>query len=474
MKKNIKYILTICSVFLLISCSKNFLEIEPEQDLASEIVVVDLPTLQTSVTGVYNLLQDNGYYGRNLYIIPELMADNLYLSLRNTGRYLDYNNFVVSKEDSYANSSWNSIYKVAVNATRAVVGGEKILAKLPGKEADIKQLIGEAYALRALAHFDLVRLFAQPYNYTADASHLGIPLITQVNEDPIAPARNTVKEVFKAISEDLDKAIANMTKDYKKGRFSKYAAFALAARAALYQDDYDKAISYTTEVINKTGLFKLITNSNYKDLWSTDFNPETMMEIVNTIDDNAGTNSLGHFFDVTGYADALVTQSLIDTYAAGDVRMEAVKEGSKPSAEKHAYFVNKFPRGTKYDDNIKILRLAEMYLIRAEAYAKTDQDGLAQQDLEIIVTRADPAAAGSVTETGSALLDRIILERRKELAFEGHRLFDLNRNKKNVDIDQGDGNVIHATYPNNRFILPIPLDEINANPNIKPQQNPGY
>ncbi|PRX43801.1 RagB/SusD family nutrient uptake outer membrane protein [Salegentibacter salegens] len=470
MKKSIKFILVIFWTFLSISCSEDFLEIDPEQNVAAENAVIDLSTLQTAVNGVYSNLQSNGYYGRNLYVMPELMADNLYLSLRNTGRYLDFNNFVVSEEDSYVESAWNSIYEVAVNATRVIEGGENLLEQFPGQEAQIKQLLGEAYTLRSLAHFDLVRLFAQPYNFTADASHPGIPLITEINENEVSPSRNSVNEVYQHINSDLSTAVSLMTEANQDGRFSVNAAYALAARVALYEEENEKAITYSTNVI-ESSVFSLIPNERYMELWSVDFNEETLMEVINTIADNAGTNGLGHFFDVTGYADALVTEDLVATYDESDVRLHAILEGSKPGAEEEAYFVNKFPNGTLHDDNIKILRLAEQYLIRAEAYAKTGQNELAQQDLQVVMSRANPGAE-EVGEVGNELIDRILLERRKELAFEGHRLFDLNRNKRGVSIDQGEGNVIEASYPNEKFILPIPLSEINANTNI--EQNPGY
>lgn len=471
MRKNIKYIIVSIWAFFLISCSEDFLEIDPEQNVAAENAVVDINTLQTALNGVYSNLQSNGYYGRNMYVMPELMADNLYLSLRNTGRYLDFNNFVVSEEDSYVESSWNSMYEVAVNASRVIKGGENILEEFPGQETQIKQLVGEAYALRSLAHFDLVRLFAQPYNFTPDASHPGIPLIKEVSEKEISPSRNSVGEVYEHINSDLEIAISYMTEDKQNGRFSVNAAYALAARVALYEEENQKAITYSSNVI-QSGVFSLIPHGNYEELWTVDFNQETLMEVINTVADNAGTNGLGHFFDPTGYADALVTEDLVNTYSENDSRLFTINEGSKPGAEEEAYFVNKFPNGTLHDDNIKILRLAEQYLIRAEAYAKTNQDDLAQQDLQEVVERADPAAA-TIMETGDALINRILLERRKELAFEGHRLFDLNRNKRGVRIDQGEGNIIEASYPNDGFILPIPLSELNANPEIQPQ-NPGY
>lgn len=192
MKKLHLYIIT--GAFLtgsMSSCSENFLEIDPEQSVSTNKVVTDVNTLQTALNGVYSKLQDDGYYGRSVYIIPELMADNLYLSLRNTGRYLDYHNFIVREQDSYAEDLWNTSYEVVINATRAIQGGES-LEVAGDQQVAVNQLMGEAYALRALAHFDLTRFFAQPYNFTADAGHLGVPAIASIGDDPISPARNTV------------------------------------------------------------------------------------------------------------------------------------------------------------------------------------------------------------------------------------------------------------------------------------------
>lgn len=455
---------------LTASCSESFLDINPEQSVAAESAVLDVITLQTALNGTYSKLQSNDYYGRTMYIIPELMADNLYLSSRNTGRYLEYENFVVSERNGEAEGLWEKGYEVIVNATRAIEGGKAIEGSTPTGQISINQLIGEAYALRALAHFDLVRMFAQPYNFTADASHLGIPVISEVNTVQTSPSRNTVKEVYTQINNDLTAALGLMQTQKGKGSFSIGAVKGLLARVALYQDDEVNAIKYSSEVIT-TGGYTLITNNNYATLWSSELNNETLFEVVNTIADSEGSNSLGHFFSVSGYADALVSTELYNLYDSEDVRKTAITSGAKPSAETDALFVNKFPKGTAADDNIKILRLAEQYLIRAEAYVKEGENTLAQNDLNVILKRANPNAPNA-TETGSDLLNRILEERRKELAFEGHRLFDLNRNKKDVKIIQSEKSIT-VSYPNDKFILPIPLKEINSNPNIKPQ-NTGY
>ncbi|UNY99167.1 RagB/SusD family nutrient uptake outer membrane protein [Zhouia spongiae] len=471
MSKYIKIILIATVVFSIsTSCSSDFLEIDPEQNVAAENAVTDINTLQTAINGVYSKLQSADYYGRTMYVIPELMADNLFLSSRNTGRYIDYDSFIVSEEDTFADNTWNILYEVIVNANRAIAGGEKLEAISTGQQEQIDQLVGEGYALRALAYFDLIRLFAQPYNFTPDASHTGVPIVNTVNEDEVSPARNTVQEVYSQINLDLNSAINKMKITKKDGRFSKNAAKALAARAFLYQEDFVNAIKYSTEVID-SGDFSLVTNDAYNSIWEDKFNPESIFEIVNTIADNEGSNSLGHYFDPDGYADALVTDDLFNLYAPGDKRLSVIVEGAKSGAEESALFVGKFPKGTSHDDNIRILRLAELYLIRAEAYAKTNKIAEAQTDINTISSRGDINSA-PISDTGEALTDRILLERRKELAFEGHRLFDLNRNKKDVRIIQSE-NIINASYPNDKFILPIPLNELNANPNIEPQ-NPGY
>lgn len=451
------------------SCSNGFLDIDPEQNVSAENAVVDEITLKTALNGVYSEMQDSEYYGRSFYVIPELMADNLFLSSRNTGRYLDFDNFIVSERDAYVEGLWIRLYSVLANASRVIEGGEGLESGSSDQQLRFDQLVGEAYAIRALAHFDLVRLFAQPYNFTSEANHPGIPIISRVHNERIAPPRNSVREVYQQINADLERAIGKMTLTKQAGRFSVSAAHALAARVALYQEDYDAAIFHSSEVID-SGIYNLVDTDSYPDLWAKDFNSESIFEIINTVSDNSGTNGLGHFFDVTGYADALVTFNLIDQYEVSDVRLSAIIPGAKPGAENNANFVGKFPKGTRHDDHIRVLRLAEQYLIRAESYAKTNQENLAQQDLLKVMHRAH-ADGVSVAEVGDALMDRILLERRKELAFEGHRLFDLNRSKKDVNMVQGDKSTL-ISYPNERFILPIPLSELNANSNI--EQNPGY
>jgi hypothetical protein len=144
--------------------------------------------------------------------------------------------------------------------------------------------------------------------------------------------------------------------------------------------------------------------------------------------------------------------------------------------ENPANIVTKYSNVTTFDENIKVIRLAEMYLIRSEANAHLVNEIPARADLNTIIGRSDtnPASQVGVTVTGSALISAIINERRKELAFEGHRLFDLIRNKLSFTKTTRGGGTISITYPTNKTISPIPQTEMDANSGLSGQQNPGY
>ncbi|RZS74630.1 RagB/SusD family nutrient uptake outer membrane protein [Pseudobacter ginsenosidimutans] len=452
------------------ACNKEFLELKNPQSLPLTGTIKDLATLTTAANGAYLHFKDNNYYSRTFTLVPDLLGDNVFISRSNGGRFLDHDNFAIVSTDGYTTACWNSMYRVIGNANLAIAEGEKLDPTAP-----IQQVIGELYAVRALAYFDLVRFWAQPYNFTSDASHMGVPIVTEPQTGIISPARATVKEVYERITEDLKKALTLMNVSKKNGYMVPAAAQTLLAKAYLYMGNWELAEQYATEAIN--GPFTLLPRASYVASWATDYSSESLFEVVNLPTDNAGTNSLGYIYEQSRYGEGLATQDLYDQYTGTDVRRSLIIVGVRNATfENPAYFVKKYPRGASTnDDHIKVLRLSDAYLIRAEARAELGKSDpakttLAQQDLTTIVQRADNVAA-AITLTGDALIDRIILERRKEFAFEGHRLFDLNRRKMDVRHIRSTDETIY-TYPNNRFIMPIPFAETKANRNMK--QNPGW
>jgi hypothetical protein len=203
-----------------------------------------------------------------------------------------------------------------------------------------------------------------------------------------------------------------------------------------------------------------------------------LFEVVFDANNNIGNSSLPYFFDQGGYGDALATESLYNLYSSEDVRKDWFIVGS-PTRGANAKVVNKYPNANSVDkDEFKVLRISEIYLIAAEAAYQTNNEPLARTYLNAVATRRVAGFTG-YTSTGTALLDDIMLERRKELAFEGHRYWDLARYNKDVVRVNLAGN-----YPGNvplvlattnfRRLLPIPQTELDANPDIRAQQNAGY
>ncbi|RYZ51511.1 MAG: RagB/SusD family nutrient uptake outer membrane protein [Chitinophagaceae bacterium] len=203
---------------------------------------------------------------------------------------------------------------------------------------------------------------------------------------------------------------------------------------------------------------------------------ETIFEVVFDLVGNIGNNSLASFYDQVGYGDALAAQALYNLYSPTDVRRSLILASSPTRG--NVKVVNKYPNTSQPDkDEVKLIRLSEVYLIAAEAAYHTNNENLARDYVDAIATRRDPDFTG-YTESGPALLQAILTERRKELAFEGHRYWDLARyNQDVVRVNLG-GNysgvplVIPAGYF--RRLLPIPQSELDANPNIRDEQNPGY
>ena len=174
------------------SCSDSFLDLQNPQSLPLKGTIKDLKTLTTASNGAYAQFKDVNYYNRTFILLPDLLGDNVFVSRSNGGRYLDQDAFAITREDGYVQSAWAAMYRTIVNANLSIAGGEALSAN-----AAINQVIGEMYAVRALAYFDLVRLFAQPYNYTADASHMGVPLVVQPYNEIISPPRATVRFIHR-------------------------------------------------------------------------------------------------------------------------------------------------------------------------------------------------------------------------------------------------------------------------------------
>ncbi|WP_276480869.1 RagB/SusD family nutrient uptake outer membrane protein [Paraflavitalea pollutisoli] len=483
--KRVKYSIYILAAIVLAgtACKKSFLEIDPQQNTDVAQTVTDVPSTRAAVNGIYALLQSANSYGRTASLIPDLMSDNLQISVINANRYQPQDQYAMAANDGMATNLWNNLYQVVANANLVIEKGEPLEVPV-ADTAEKRKLVGQAYALRAFGYFSLVRFFAQPYNFSAGATHLGVPITLKTATDKsgvVALGRNSVKENYDQIIKDLDSAVSKLNTDTaatstsSKTRFNYFGGLALLSRVYLYKEDYAKAIDAANKVIDRKK-YTLLPGATLVADFRKQSNAETIFEVAFTATDNNSTDALGYFYAQGGYGDAIATDTMYKIYTAADARRGFITRSRRTGTggENPANIVNKYNNITTYEENLKVLRLAEVYLNRAEAYAYSNQDNLARADLNVITTRGDAAATVPGTLAGDDLKAAILVERRKEFAFEGHRLFDLTRRKQTFTKTRRGTITFIVNAPENKTILPIPQREMDANPAIKGQQNPGY
>ncbi len=469
--KKLQIILLVAIITGLSSCGEDLLNINPSSALPPDAAIQTVSDMETVMVGVYTQLQDADLYGRYFILTPDVMSDDVKqnASANRAKEWAEYGGF---REHFIPSGIWTEGYEAILRANTIINSDIEVPATV---QDFANQLTGEAYGIRALMHFDMVRIFAQHYGFTSDNSHPGIPIVTEFDQ-AAEPTRASVQAVYAQVISDFQQAISLMNENRGAGYMSIEAAKALLARVYLYQSNWAQAEAMATEVINSPNT-SLTSGDSYVSTWmSNGFSPDAIFDVVNLVSDNVGSDALGRMYINEGYGDYLPSKDLTDIiYARGDtsdIRAQLFKEDPTLAGVYAPIRVNKFPQ-IDGSDNTPVVRLAEMYLIRAEARAMTGNESGAIEDLMTIRMRAWPDAP-AVTASGQDLLDEIEEEKRIELMYEGHRLWELMRKKR--DVVRGDctapADVCTITYPNDRFILPIPDAEMNANPNIA--QNPDY
>ncbi|HEY6899219.1 MAG TPA: RagB/SusD family nutrient uptake outer membrane protein, partial [Puia sp.] len=409
----------------------------------------------------------------------DLLADNTYVNVSNSGRYLTENNYTFIATTAEASNIFSQGYYIILQANRIIYEG----SKLP-PSASNNQLMGEAYAMRGLCYLELVNWFGAPFalNPNADA----VPIITQpsyVTGFSLKLSRSKVSEVYTRLITDLDSAYALMpatgttlhatNSDY----IAKYATKAIESRAYLYKGDYANALTAAKLVIDNGGYTLAQTPAAFTAFWSsptaTTTKLETILELNQNASSNIGNTGLDAIFSQSGYGDIQATTDLYNAYSATDSRRTLMINGTRGGQQ--AYIINKFSNYTNTDkDETKVIRYAEVLLTAAESYARTGDETNAKKLLNQIAQLRDPSFGG-FSSTGAQLITDILNERRKELAFEGLRFFDFTRlNMAFTRPAQPQGYPSYPTVSTTdiRRLLPIPQGERDANTNIS--QNPGY
>ncbi len=467
-------------VMTMISCGKQLDEIQPHNQTEYEKMFSKPVGFQRATEGAYSVAM-NTLDG--MFFIGDGQSNNLRLlvaSTDNTEDCIDIFNFIHSdKPEKHLNFSkviWDDSYTVILNIN-------EMLAHVKSEETDpvILQAKAEALFLRALTYFNLVRVYGMPY-YQSPESNPGVPVFTETTSSE-NPVRASVKEVYQQIVKDLNAAIPLFNTDRGQSYGSKYACYALLSRVYLFmggtylQPDAamnQEVINNATEVIDNGG-YVLLRDEDYKNYYSQHMSPNSE-DIYVTDNRNRICQLSNYYVKNKGAGGGFCSPSpdLLKQIDDNDLRW-------------NHYFYAPFDSKDYPDDTLatvkygtgrtgatmlpgRQIRLIEMYLNRAEAYAKlktAEAEAQALVDLNEVRTRAGLPADNTLTE--QALFDEILKQRRIELAFEGHYSFDLFRNgltmQRTYSSYRSGPMQIEAASP--KVVLRIPGDQINLTPSIK-------
>ncbi|OGX82348.1 RagB/SusD family nutrient uptake outer membrane protein [Hymenobacter glacialis] len=468
-------VLTLGLALVLTSCDKQ-LDIDPLQSVDAGTALNSEANVTSAVVGLYAQLGNSNLYGTNLILVPELLATvDTYIRFQGTfGNFRDIANRNTRAENSTAETIWREAYQ-AINQTNLVIDALPVVQNAASKT----RFEGEARFVRGTMYFELVRLYGKQYNAATAATDLGVPIslvpVRTVEEANRKIARSTVAQVYAQAIDDLTKAIA-LLPTTNGNRATRFTAKAMLARVYLQQNRFAEAGVQADEVIKTSGKSLAPT---LEAVFRGRNGSETLLEIQQNDQNNAGTANSGlatHYASLggVGRGDVLVLPAFAAQYGPNDARgkdplLYNSTGARRVSAPNVALRTGKY---TTFGQNIPVIRLAEMYLIRAEAAFRAGDLTTALADLNRIRTRsgATPLTLADLTPANG--LATILRERQLELAFEGFRIHDLKRTGTNLVTSNG--TVILIT--DNRLVLPIPKRETDLNDPANPVliQNPGY
>ncbi|MDT3402168.1 RagB/SusD family nutrient uptake outer membrane protein [Mucilaginibacter terrae] len=440
----IKNIFLIATVLVTASCKK-YLEEIPNNALPTEAAITDLGTARAAIIGAYDRVQ--GYYASSYPTLGTITTDNVVFN-GTLSEYLQLDQNAVPTDNVITVSAYQNIYR-AINSANSVLFYVPNVTDPLLTVAEKNKILGEAYFIRALSYFDLARgwggvqLQLKP---TTDLSVLkGIK-------------RSTLDQTYDQVLADLIQAEQLLPEDAStRNRAQKSAARALRARLHLYRKQWADAETYATQVISNT---KYSLVKPYKSFFTAPFQTaESVLELAYSVNDRNTYWNLWYPSSAGGQytlkpSDALVAK--LNNPLIGGTRSTLI---AGTGASVYGVLYNTTATGT---DPSYLIRIAELYLIRAEARAQQNKLLDAAADLNLVRARADVGITTAATQP--TLLQAIEDENGVEFAFEAHRWFDLVRTERA-------GAVLGVTN-RNYWLFPIPYSDILSDPDVT--QNPGY
>lgn len=458
---------SLAMAFLTLTSCEKLLDVEPTDKLSNEVVFSDVSGAKAALAGAYSMLLTTQLYHTNRMVYPDLVAGNIIYLKETNVKLLDVYSFMQDASTSAMNETYNQYYTLLNNVNNILTGASRLG---DSTNPSLRRLEAEGRCLRALAHFDLLRLFARPYSYTPDASHAGvvINLKPRLYNDPL-PIRSTAAGSYKAVTDDLEAAIRLfpgtsplLSGGYTQHTFNAVSAEALLAKVYLYEHNWQQAYDHTDNVIRNGGC-TLMTNQQYAGSWSSRTpSSESIFELA--LESNFAGTTLGNYYgDNSTELQYGVSPALSSQYTATDVRGTAGLLIPKTIAGTAYLLTGKYKGTAANATPVKVLRLTDMVLIRAEAAAHLENLTQAVNDLNSIRMRADAAAERAELQTTAEVINWIRIERRKEFAFEGEYFLDLMREKLSLP---------DRSFQDDKMVLPIPKKATDVNPSL--EQNKGY
>ena len=501
-KNNLKLIAAICFTGILASCSKEKLDRFPYDSIELSQSFKTVKDAKSWDNGLYAFLRGRVYGSYTVY--TDVQADQLNASLeygnRNGSPHRWGSSFL--SDDQTIGPIWQNYYNAINNLNIAIAGYPGIVATTPQDISDMNKYKGDAFLLRAYYYDQLMLRWAKAYEPSSAATDLGVPLVLKYDPNALPP-RATSKAVYDQILLDIAQAktlLAAVPGVAGSTRFTKDAATALEARVRLHIQDWAGAKTAADAVI-ATSTYPLInTQAEFNSMWTNDLGKEVIFQVQETAPNELGnTNSiyLG-FIPTSGYytPDFIPSQWVVDMYDNADIRKAtyfaqktlSIQGGTYPGI----YLVTKYPGNpslftgatTNYQQKAKVFRVAELYLISAEAAVRSGAAGEAASLTTLNLLRVARGVSALSGLTGTSLFQAVKDERFRELAFEGFRLDDLKRwhegfqrrDPQNISILNTVGGTPTLTIAadDNKFVWGIPANDITINPSLKGQQNPGW
>jgi hypothetical protein len=462
--KNIKNFLLVLSILVFSSCD-NSLNLSPEDSLTPTIIFSTEALAGNAVNGMYSSLQSSNVLSGIPDTMTEWQADNVEFvgSFPTFNEIYTYN--TLSDNGSILNV-WNSGY-FSINQANMIILNVPKVADPAFSDVNRNDLVGQARFVRALLYFKLSQMFGKQLKQDPTGNSLSVPLVAEPFQGVInVPARATLKEVYTFIEGDLLFA-QGAIKNTAKAKATSAAATALLARLYLYQERWSDAANSATTVINTSGISLAANYAFYNNT-----SAEHIFQVQNVAADPGFNESFSRLYSPTafgGRGDTPFSANLISAFAAepGDLRY-ALKRTGVDAQNRTSIFTTKYPNALANTDDPNVLRVSEMYLIRAEANFRASSaiGATPVSDLNRTRVRAGLSPLGTISS-----VNVILIERRKEFCFEGLRRMDLLRN--NLPLRSATMADFEKSQPNaDKVVYPIPQTERDNNPNLV--QNSGY